>query len=729
MARSIIKTCPNLSAVFDADDVGTVVDFLRTKPFELLKWVGAFLVETSNLADIDAAKTRLGKVRKDQLKPLESEAARIVTMAANRGQFALEGLAQTKLGQERLKVFTAQKDELARSLWAYVNELMLFEAAENSLHMRLYRRYDRHYQTFLSEPSLGIDPDAEGDLIKGLLTKLEADLRRGKGYSIDRFEIPEAEDEPASVMYLICHPSPATSVRDLDDDGNLSKIYVRPPGEAVIFYTPSTGRVHVRAGSRTLRHKIADNFIEGVLQQEASEQPVDFQAYDISKFNSEFGLDRPIYEEVEIKTAAVIRVEVSVEDLASRLSISTSIDGNLKSLVEKQSGLGLILERAIATRLLEIAVRYRPKDRDDTRTLTFALTDRNTCSLFSVDDPYERILGHRLLRHWGIMREGRAPYENDGMQALPALLELWDMDRDTVSGAWLYDRHIDPGLLIDIGFLVPIGSEGDDKDEVGDLIDDEDNLGPTVAEVVSRQDGPSLRSSTGQEAPAGPPERYRVYRVRKGWVAQYLQTYAAKILTNMSPNVLDANFVSLGQLAIDGRDVPIYLVRGLHDEKTRAEVDSHLRATKGGGVGLVLQAGRAFGDSVAGHVLTRLADHLTGELPDFGLNIESVCAAYARGHFLAVGGEVVQLVPMGDAAATLYVPNKGSIDIPGKHRVALIQKLVDAHNAGKPLVSSDDLREGIKDQSLANILGQPLYDKLKANFIRSPKRPLWEIAI
>ena len=729
MALSIIKTCPNLSTLFDAADVGTVVAFLRTKPFELMKWVGTFLEETGDLEDIDAAKARLGKERKDQLKPLESEAARIVTMAANRGQFALEGLAQTKLGQERLTVFTAQKDELTRSLWAYVNELMLFEAAENSLHMRLYRRYDRHYQTFLSEPSVGIDPDAENDLIKGLLAKLEADLRRGKGCSIDRFEIPEDGEEPAAVMYLICHPSPATSVRDLDDDGNLSKIYVRPPGEAVIFYTPSTGRVHVRAGSRALRHKIADNFIKGVLLQEPSEQPVDFQAYDISQFHSKFDLERPIYDEVEIKTAAILRVEVSVEDLASRLSISTSADSSLRSLIEKQSGLGLILERAIATRLLEIAVRYRLKSRDDTRTLTFTLTDRNTCSLFSVDDPYERILGHRLLRHWGIMREGRAPAESDGMKALPALLELWDIGRETVSGGWLYDRHIDPGLLMDIGFLVPIGAEGDEESQDADLIDDENQLGPIVGEVVSRPGGFSLRSSIGHETPAGPAERYRLYRIRAGWVAKYLHSITAKLLANKEPVVLNANLVALGTLLIDGREVPIYLARGLHDEKTRAEVDSQLRALKGGGVSIVLQAGRAFGDSLAGNILTRLSEHLTGELPNIDLDVESIQAAYVRSHFLAVGGEVVQLVPIGDATATLYVPQKGSIDIPGEQRVKVIQKLVDAHNAGQPLVSSDDLREGIEDQSLSNIFGQPLYKKLKADFIRSPKRPLWEIAI
>jgi len=729
MARSIIRTCPNLSAVFDTAEVGSVAAFLRAKPFELLKWVSTYLTETDGLSDIELAKSTLGKERKDRLKPLESEAARIVTMAANRGRFALEGLAQSKLARERLKTFTDQKDELTRSLWTYVNESILFEAAENSLHMRLYRRYDRHYQTFLSEPSVGIDQEAEAKLIKGLLAKLEAELNRGKGYSIDRFDIPEEGDEPAAVMYLLYHPSPATSVRDLDEDGNRARIYFRPPGEAMIFYTPSTGRVHIRAGSRSLRHKIADEFIETVLQQEPSHEPVDFQAYDISNFHTKFDLEKPLFDEVEIKTATIIRVEVSVEDLASRLSISTSIDGNLQSLVEKQSGLGRILERAIATRFLEIAVRYRLKERDETRTLTFTLTDRNTCSLFSVDDPYERVLGHRLLRHWGIMREGRAPNETDSMQALPGLLELWDMGLDKVSGAWLYERHIDPGLLIDIGFLVVTGSEGDDDEQDVDLIDDEDSLGPVIAEVVSRKDGPSLLASSGQDAPAGPAERYRVYRVRKGWVAQYLQTYAAKILTNTAPIVLDGSLVALGTLPINGREVPIYLARGLSDEKTRAEIDSQLRARDASEVGLVLQANRSFGTSLAGNVLTALVDHLEGTFPEIVLNWESLRTFYQRNVSVARGGSAVELLKNGENAVVLCIPGKGTIDIAGAQRVLVIEKLVNAHKLGTSPVISGDLTKGIEGQSLANIFNQPLWNKLKSGFVRSPKHRYWEIAV
>ena len=91
----------------------------------------------------------------------------------------------------------------------------------------------------------------------------------------------------------------------------------------------------------------------------------------------------------------------------------------------------------------------------------------------------------------------------------------------------------------------------------------------------------------------------------------------------------------------------------------------------------------------------------------------------------------VGLTRSGDDIATLSVPGKGTIDIKGENRIKIIQRLVDAHNNGPMPMATKDLVKGIaEDQSLSNIFKQPLWDKLKANFLRSlgAKGP-WEIAI
>ncbi|WP_272010896.1 hypothetical protein [Roseovarius sp. ZX-A-9] len=734
MVRAPAKTCPNLSRLFDEAEPKLLAAFLQRRDFDRMSWIETYRFDPDDSDGPSAASEMLRREKKDRLGPLESEAARVVQVASDRGEYVLDGLASTKLDPDRARKLLNGRDQLARSLWAFVNEQGLFEAAENSLHLRLYRRYDKHYQTFMAEPALDGGPGAGSAVLDALLADLHERLDRGDGYSLDRFDIPADSDEPAAEMFLLFHPDPPARVREIDDDGNRSSIYFRPPGEAMIVYTPSTGRVHVRAGNRKLRHTIAERFIVTALEQTYSNQPVDFQAYDISQFLKGFDLEPPDFEDVVIERARVIRADISIGNLANRLSLSTTIDRDISEIINSQPGLPRTFERAVAIRFVEIAVRYRRAGRDDAQTLDFTLTDRNTSSLLSLDDPFERVLGHRLLRHWKILREGRAPGDEEGMSVIPALLAIWDIGADKVAGAWLLDRGVAPGLLTELGFLVPAGWEGDD------VIDDEDEVGPVAAEVVVRVERgdaeqrdrkvADLKVSEGQGAPAGNPDRYRVYRVREGWVAEHLRTRLGKVLDAPAIEKLTDYLFFLGTLGVDGGDVPVYLARGLDREKVRSAVDTELRARHHLGIGLVLQAGNAPGPCLATNVLTPLADQIAGESSEIALAADKLRSVFRRHRILARGGQAVELTRVGQNMAALFVPGKGSIDIRGENRIEIIQRLVDAHNAGPmPMVTEDLIRGIAEDQSLANIFKQPLWNKLKADFLQSPGKGKWEIAI
>ncbi|WP_173935087.1 hypothetical protein [Chelativorans sp. Marseille-P2723] len=736
MVRAPAKSCPNLSRLFEDAEPELLAQFLNATAFQRLAWLEDYRFSADDPEGPSTARNMLLKEKKDRLGPLETEAARIINIASDRGEYALEGLTGTSLENDRARVLLGQRDNLARSLWTYIREHALFEAAENSLHLRLYRRYDKHYQTFMAEPSAGGGPDASGALLDELLADLGKRLDRGEGYSIDRFDIPEDGDEPAAEMYLLFHPDPPTSVREIDDQGNRSRIYFRPPGEAMIVFTPSTGRVHVRARNRRLRHTIAERFIETALQQTYSSQPVDFQAYDISQFLKGFDLPLPDFDEdAVILNAQVIRADISIGNLTNRLSLSTTIGQNISELIQSQPGLSRIFERALAIRFIEIAVRYWRTDRENEETLNFTLTDRNTSSLLSLDDPFERVLGHRLLRHWNIMREGRAPSAAESMMVIPALLAIWDIGADKVAGTWLQARGIAPKILIDLGFLVPAGWEGDD------LIDDEDEVGPVTAEVVVRIERgdaeeedrkvADLNVSEGQVTPADNPDRYRIYRVRDGWVVQHLKERLEQVLDAPAIEKLTDHLFYLGTLGVDGGNVPIYLARGLDREKVRSAVDTELRARANLGVGLILQAGHASGPCLAANVLTPLADQIDDDQSEIALVADKLRSVFRRHRILARGGQAVELTRSGETLATLFVPGKGSIDIEGKNRIAVIQRLVDAHNNGPmPMATRDLVKDIAEDQSLSNIFKQPLWSKLKANFLRSlGARGPWEIAI
>lgn len=736
LTRAPRKSCPNLFRLFEDAEPALLSAFLGHQMFQRLSWIEAYRFDSG---DQDGPSTPAGMLHNEktvELGPLETQAARIVNIASERGQYVLDELAKARLEPYRAQELLEQRDRLGRSLWTFIEERGIFEAVENSLHLRLYRRYDKHYQTFMAEPSRAGGPDAGGAVLDQLLSELNAELERGDGYSIDRFDIPRSGDEPATEMYLLFHPDPPASVREIDDEGNRSNVYFRPPGEAMIVYTPSTGRVHVRAGNRKLRHTIAKRFIETALEQSYSGQPVDFQAYDISRFFRSLRLEPPELDDVLIERVRVIRADISIGNLASRLSLSTTVDQDISAVIEGQPGLPRVFERAVAIRFIEIAVRYRRAGQETDETLDFTLTDRNTSSLLSLPNAYERELGHRLLRHWNILREGRAPKAHETVEAMSALLALWDIGAEMVTGAWLQARGVDVDLLMDLGFLVPAGWEDDD------LIDDEDGLGATATKVVPRieqatESQPNrkvvdLEVTEGQMAPGLNPDQYRRYRVREDWVARHLKENLGQAIDTPDLEELTEHLFYLGTLDVDGGHVPIYLARSLDKEKIRSAVDTELRARHNLGIGLVLQAGDTPGPCLAANVLVPFAEQIDRDQRDLTLVPDKLRSAFRRHRMLARGGQTVKLTRSGESLATLFVPGKGSIDIVGANRADILQRLVDAHNNGPMPMKTGDLIRGIADgQSLPNIFKKPLWNKLKKQFLRNPqgKSGSWEIAV
>ena len=239
-----------------------------------------------------------------------------------------------------------------------------------------------------------------------------------------------------------------------------------------------------------------------------------------------------------------------------------------------------------------------------------------------------------------------------------------------------------------------------------------------------------IKVTEGQVSPGGNPDSYRIYRVRDGWVAQHLKARLEQSLDAPAIEKLTDHLLYLGTLSVDGGDVPIYLARGLDREKVRSAVDTELRARHNLGIGLVLQAGNAPGPCLAANVLTPLADQIDSEQSEIALVADKLRSVFRRHRILARGGQAVELASTGENMATLFVPGKGSIDIRGENRIAIIQRLVDAHNNGPMPMTTGDLVRGIaEDQSLSNIFKQPLWDKLKANFLRSPGKGQWEIAV
>lgn len=282
-----------------------------------------------------------------------------------------------------------------------------------------------------------------GDVRDALIAEIEARLDLGEGCRIERFDIPAEAGEPAAEMYIIYHPNPLTSAREIREDGERRTIYFRPPGEATVVFTPATGTIEVRADTKVIRRDVAESFAKVVLDQDLSSEPLGFREYDLSRFFDSFSLRRPEVIGFHIESASVIKAEISIYHLGNRLSVATTINENIDNLIDRQPGLRAIFQRAVAIRFIEIAVRYTCSGETTERTLDFTISDQNSCSLLSLPDERERILGHQLLRHWKILRELRQSDQAEEKLILPVLLEIWDSGLDEVTGSWLQQRGIE----------------------------------------------------------------------------------------------------------------------------------------------------------------------------------------------------------------------------------------------------------------------------------------------
>lgn len=725
MVRTPTKTCPNLHKVLTEAPSELLSRFLTSPRFDKLGWLEAYRTPSDASDGRERAVRMLSEEPKATLGPLETEATRIVIIAADRGQFALEGLVDDADDERLRQAFGKWNDELSRSLWAWLDCTKLFEAAENVLHLRLFRRYDKHYQTFAVKPASGDGTDVGTQALDDFLKELEKGIKRGTGCSIDRFDVAADGDDPEAQMYIIRHPKLPTAAREIDENGMVSSFYFRPPGEAMVVYVPSTGRLHVRADTRAIRHLVWKAFVSKALEREISHQPVDFQAYDLSRFLDYFELPLPHDGEALIKKASLIRLEASIGNLANRISVATTIERGVNDLIKGQPGLDRVFANAVAIRFVEIAVKYRRDVRKDDQVLNFTISDGNTSSLLSLEDPFEQALGHRLLKEWGVMVEGRAPAATDFHIMLPAILALWDAAVERVTGAWLVDRNLNVQSLLHLGFLVPDGFEEDD------LIEEED-VGIQEAHVEAGPRSLYLSLAEGQSAPGGDRERYRRYRVRADWVLQYLNENVVHQFGGTTVETITPNLLFLGYFDVNGDPVPIYLARRLHEERNYAEIDTALRSRSNQGIGLVLNAGSRPGFSLAANVLVTFTDCLAAPSSDDTdspvVDIESLQSAFVRHRNLAQGGEAVELERTGENVGTLHVPGKGTITIEGENRLLVIERLVAAYKKSGGPMKTEDMTKGIGDQSLSNIFGKELWEKLKANFLRSQKKGLWGIA-
>ena len=165
--------------------------------------------------------------------------------------------------------------------------------------------------------------------------------------------------------------------------------------------------------------------------------------------------------------------------------------------------------------------------------------------------------------------------------------------------------------------------------------------------------------------------------------------------------------VKLGTLVDGNDDVPVHLARCLDRMDVIASVDSSLRGDGQSGWGVVLTATGVCPEFLGANVIVQLADVLTAAQAGITVDQTRLMQILRDGRQRAFAAAVPDLRITCDIAgketATLIIPGKLPFSLVGGKQVLVVERLMQAHRAGNPVVTGGALFEGMSSKSPAQL--------------------------
>lgn len=653
------------------------------------------------------------------LRPLEDRCRRIRRLSVGKGPTSLEHVARQRLNHEQHELFFNQPDELCRSALVYLRYPEEFEDAEAFYAARQYRDHGKMYDSFEADTD-GTIADASGAIDQDALASLlTARLELPSRVSIRTLDLPETANHPASVMIIVRHAGPLSSVFSHKDNGMRGTIYYRPPNEATLIWTPTDKVIEICGPSPQVRKKVGDGFAEVVLGADLSKKPLNWRHYDLSRFHESLGLTLPSWDDVEIAMAKLIEVEMRLGSWSRRLSLRVTIDDDIVEIANSYLGGSHLLKRAAGFSRLIVAVRYSRLDDKKTRTLEISFGDRKS-NLQSKSDPEERDLGYRLLQFWGILNRLRELDHDELAQLLPHLLELHDSPEDDISGGHLHRIGLDAKRLLDAGIISLRGRQNII------LIDDEKDFGDVAVGPGLKPGEATATGSFGEDLGSFPLHDMRQYVIKRDWLEETLITALKPMIGRASFEMLDPDLGYLGRWRAEDADIPLYFARRLGQPRTLQRLDVTLRSRQDGGIGIVLTAGQTPFKHLGPNVVIPLVEGLhEGRVDDAAMR--KLLDRFKANRWLALGGAEVALPKYGTQSAMLYIPGKVPLPVSGHKQMSILDRLVSAHKAGRADVPTGEIVEGTGVASPADAWPSASRKTVAGVYIENNRRGNWRL--
>lgn len=235
MARSLFRGAPELSCLFVESPIELISEFVSHANFSMFleEPLAGVSIDDDEQARRGAIATVLKELKADRANLIEIEARRVVLMTGETPDAMLRRLGEDRRfsAREGLK---AQRDAVARSLWAYLHAFPLFEAAERAMQVRAYREYGTLYEAWSIDASIplaaaGVDQDA-------LSKEIAERLQHEDGCKVEAIDLPTENGERQDVLLAVTFFGAYASQKTVQPDKSTKLIYFRPPDEMMLVY-------------------------------------------------------------------------------------------------------------------------------------------------------------------------------------------------------------------------------------------------------------------------------------------------------------------------------------------------------------------------------------------------------------------------------------------------------------------------------------------------------------
>jgi hypothetical protein len=717
VARSLFRGAPELSRLFSEAPTLLNSEFLSRAQFS--EFLGDAMAAVPANTEDEVRRKNIAEVLKDlksdRTNLIETEARRVTAMSEKTPDAMLRRLSED-LRFAAKEGMNVQRDPVARSLWAYLHAIALFEAAERAMQVQVYREHGTLYEAWSVDASI---PLAAADVDHDALsTEIAKRLQHDDGCKVEAVDLPAENGESQDVLIAVTFFGAYSSQKTVQPDKSTELLYFRPPDEMLLVYSHARRRIEVCSRDRLDRKIVANLFAADTLKHDISNKPLTQKTYNLSRFRSTLKLPIPDEEAHRVKKASIVEVQVALGEWSRKLTLSVAPEDDIDAIA--RSVFGAIIPKAGGGYVTKVRFRIEHVDgRGRKGVLQFDVFGRNKSNIQSERDPGKRELGYDLLEAWGVLERIGDLSKPQRKEKLPQLLTLYDLAAEKLSGQNLDEIGVDADELTGSGFLSR-------KGWADVILFEDDELGEVVHNVErdSMSDEATLtlvQGGTGSSVPVADVSEYEIHY-------DYLRDTLRDLLKPMELKGrlrrLTDHLHQLGVATIGLAEAPIYLARATSIDKFLEASARLVRGESNRIRGIIFVPQDARFPYLGCHVVLSLRDHLDGVTGM--IDAVAVRSSYEAAIDPAARGSAVHFRIQGDAAAQISVPGQDPWIVTGAKKVKLFERLFMAHRDREGAVKLEVLKKYAGFSQLPQLFGDD-WAEVNGRYLYSPRRMFWAL--